>query len=131
MTFRARIRVLPLLTILAFGCDSSPAEMDASTGMPDSGPVRIDSGPRDAGPPPPMVPANGWTNAIAASDIAAMIMSGATTYMNESPDPSVAIGEPNGLPSAVALGDTGHFFVADLGETEEAFDGPGDDIDVR
>ncbi len=54
-----------------------------------------------------------------------------TTYTNIGADPTVIIGEPDGLSGSVALGPTGHYVVVDFGLGEEAFDGPGDDLEVR
>jgi hypothetical protein len=118
-----------MIFVLLLACGGPEAAMDAGVdaGELDAG---VDSGPIDAGPPPPMVPIDGWTNAIAPSDIAADITWNGTTYTNMAADPSVVIGPPDGSSGSVALGDTGHYLVADLGVGEEAYDGPGEDIHV-
>src|SRR5687767_6579585 len=113
-------RRLAACALLAVGCGGPGGALDAGPPPVDAPPIvdafRIDSGPRDAGP---QVPLEGWANAVASSDVAASITSGGTTYENVADDPMLAIGPPDGLTGAVALGDAPHGLVVDLGEGEE------------
>ena len=131
------MKILPtlLLASLACGCSTDP-DVDAGSMTGDAAAADAsvldggtDAGPLDAGPPPPTVPADGWANAVADSDILAVLEHMGMSYTNVAADPTVIIGEPDG--AAVAMGDTGHYITIDFGAGEEAFDGPGDDIIVR
>lgn len=122
-----------MLSLALMGCGTAPGEdAGVDAGLPDAGfDAGFDAAIFDAGPPLPEVPVDGWANAVEASNVAPSITHMGAVYDNVAADPAVIIGAPDGLVGSVALGDTGHFVIVDLGAGEEAFDGPGSDLVVR
>lgn len=80
----------------------------------------------------PAVPANGWAKAIVDAEVTQELYSEATdvSWPNESKDPALALGPPEGAVQAVAIGVLGAYIVVDLGADTAATDGEGDDLVV-
>ena len=140
--FARNVQALLALFVLEACNDPARADVAASdasdvASIGDSGAddvAQLDVPPVDSGPPPRVVPANGWANAVTSSDIAQSISEpddAGMTYVNLAANSAVIIGPPEGTQAGtVAIGETGRFVVVDMGVGEEVVDRAGNDLEV-